>query len=160
MINRVFLPRKQQDPFFGDGGLVDRMFDASFPYKLLKAFAPDTDATSSAFLPSIDVKSDDKAYTIHAEIPGVAKENVKLEVHDGVLVLSGEKKDEVTSGEGTTAHVVERRFGSFERRMTLPDDADVDHIKANHKNGVLTVEIPRVAPKETKKAISITSTEA
>ena len=139
--------------------VLDRMFDTSFPYKLLKAFTPEqgTSAASASFLPSIDVTSDAKAYTIHAEIPGVSKDNVKLEVHDGVLVLSGEKKDERTEGDGKTAHVVERSFGSFERRMTLPEDADVEHITANHANGVLTVSIPRTMPKEIKKSISITS---
>ena len=143
------------DPTFDR--VLDRMFDASFPYKLLKAFTPEQGQKSTDFLPSIDVTSDAKAYTIHAEIPGVSKDNVKLEIHDGVLVLSGEKKDERTEGDGKTAHVVERSFGSFERRMTLPEDADVEHITANHANGVLTVSIPRTTPKETKKSISITS---
>ena len=77
-----------------------------------------------------------------------------------MLILSGEKKEEVSEGEGTTKHVVERRYGSFERSMTLPDDADIDNIRASHKNGVLTITIPRIQPKENKKAIDIQSEDA
>ncbi len=144
------LPRTYADPLFDRGGLIDQMFNASFPWKMLKTFVPEE---SETFLPSLDVRSDEKAYTVHAEIPGVSKDNVKLEVHDGQLVLSGEKKEEVTDGE--TKHVIERRFGSFERTMTLPDDADVEHISASHKDGVLTVTIPRATPKENRKSIAI-----
>ncbi len=147
----TLLPTPFSDPFFGKGGLVDQMFDASYPWKMLKAFG--RPEMGQSFLPSLDVKSDKNAYTIHAEIPGVSKDDVKLEVHDGRLVLSGEKKEEVK--DGTTSHVVERRFGSFERSMTLPDDADVEHITANHKDGVLTVTIPRATPKENRKSIAI-----
>ncbi len=146
----MYLPTTFSDPFFGRDGLVDQMFSTSFPWKMLKSFAPEE---SETFLPSLDVRSDEKAYTVHAEIPGVSKDGVKLEVHDGRLVLSGEKKEEVADGE--TKHVIERRFGSFERTMTLPDDADVEHITANHKDGVLTVTIPRVTPKENRKSIAI-----
>ncbi len=144
------LPTPYATPLFGSNGLVDQMFTTSFPWKMLKSFVPEE---SETFLPSLDVRSDEKAYTVHAEIPGVSKDNVKLEVHDGRLVLSGEKKEEVTDGE--TKHVIERRFGSFERTMTLPDDADVEHISANHKDGVLTVTIPRATPKENRKSIAI-----
>ncbi len=116
------LPRTFADPFFGRNSLVDQMITTSFPWKMLKSFASEQ---SETFLPSLDVRSDEKAYTVHAEIPGVSKDGVKLEVHDGILVLSGEKKEEVADGK--TKHVIERRFGSFERTMTLPDDADVEH---------------------------------
>ena len=163
MSNRYFLPREftGNDPIFSNGGLLDRMFDTSFPWKVLKAvndFAPSEQ--KSDFLPIIDVKSDAKAYSVQAEIPGVQKDEVKVEVHDGMLILSGEKKEEVSEGEGTTKHVVERRYGSFERSMTLPDDADIDNIQASHKNGVLTITIPRTQPKENKKAIDIKSEDA
>ena len=163
MSNRYFLPREfaGNDPIFSNGGLLDRMFDTSFPWKVLKAvndLAPSEQ--KSDFLPKIDVKSDAKAYSVQAEIPGVQKDEVKVEVHDGMLILSGEKKEEVSEGEGTTKHVVERRYGSFERSMTLPDDADIDNIRAAHKNGVLTITIPRTQPKENKKAIDIQSEDA
>ena len=147
------LPRTYTDPFFGNGGLVDQMFDASFPWKFLKSLRPEVE--SQSFVPSLDITSDEKAYTIHAEIPGLSKDDVKLEVHEHTLVLSGEKKEE--RKDGKTSHVIERRYGSFERTMTLPDDADIDHITASNKDGVLTVTIPRTTPKENRKAITITA---
>ncbi|MBQ7457264.1 MAG: Hsp20/alpha crystallin family protein [Desulfovibrio sp.] len=146
------------DNFFGQGGLIDRMFDTSLPWKILKTLSTtENQGQDIAFLPSLDVKSDEKEYTIHVEIPGVSKDDVKLEIHDGVLMLSGEKKEEVTD---KTNHVLERRFGSFERQLSVPDDADIEHITATHTNGVLTITIPRLAPKANAKAITITSTEA
>jgi HSP20 family protein len=162
MSERYFLPRtfanaNDLNPF-SQGGLIDRMFDASFPWKMLKAFNQDfAKEEPMNFLPKLDVKSDAQQYVLSAEIPGVAKDNVKLEVHDGVLVLSGEKNEEKSEGEEKKqqVHVLERRYGSFERSMTLPEDADVEHIKAQHKDGVLTVIIPRKAAQQNKKVISI-----
>ncbi|MBQ7457265.1 MAG: Hsp20/alpha crystallin family protein [Desulfovibrio sp.] len=158
MRTRYFLPKTVDDNPFRQGGLIDRMFDTSLPWKILKTFAePENTGKDVAFLPRLDVKSDDKEYSIHVEIPGVSKDNVKLEVHDGMLLIAGEKKEDVTD---KTSHVLERRFGSFERQLSLPEDADIEHITATHKNGVLIVTIPRVAPKENKKTITITSSEA
>ena len=159
MKNPNFLPNtRSTDSVFGEGGLLDRMFDASFPWKVLRAVNDASPVQTSTFFPSIDVKSDDKAYTVHAEVPGVKKDDIQLEVHDGILILKGEKKEEISDNK--TAHVIERRFGSFERSMRLPDDADVDSISATHADGVLIVTIPRIVSKENKKSIAITSTDA
>jgi HSP20 family protein len=155
------MPRTIQDSFvnpFSSGGLIDRMFEASFPWKMLKAFEdgmPHEKAES--FTPSLDITSDEKEYTLIADVPGVEKENVTLEVRDNVLKLSGEKKEEQKEKNGNTCLVVERCYGSFERAMTLPDDADVDHITASHKDGVLTVHIPRKNHTENTKSIAITA---
>ena len=77
-----------------------------------------------------------------------APEDVKIEVNANELTISGEKKEEVKE-DGKT-HVQERRYGSFMRRVTLPEDADCDSIKAVSKNGVLTLEIARKAPEQGK----------
>jgi HSP20 family protein len=152
MSYHVFIPRPNNaDSFFGEKNVLNQLFNSPLPWKLLNAIVPDQDTRT--FTPRLDIKSDGKAYTVLAEIPGVSKDDVKLEVHDGKLVLSGEKKEEVK--EGATSHVVERRFGSFERTMSLPDDADVEHITASHKDGILTVTIPRTTPKENRKSITI-----
>lgn len=119
--------------------------------------------------PRVELTSDDKAYTLTAELPGVNPADVKLEVRDNMLFLSGEKKRE--SGEAPKTgdaeqdkddrrfHVTERAYGSFERTMTLPDDANAEGISANHKDGVLTVVIPRKA-EETPKTRTIEVTPA
>ena len=142
-----------RDPYFSKrNDVLDRMFDLSFPWKIMKAFGVDP-STEQSLMPALDVTSDEKAYKIAVELPGVATENVKLEVKNGALVLSGEKKEETTDQK----HVTERRWGSFTRSLTLPDDADVEQIKASHKNGVLTINIPKKEPKETTQKIAITT---
>lgn len=108
---------------------------------------------TEVLMPQVDVSSDDKAYTLNIEVPGVEPDDVKLTVRDGVLELSGEKKSE---SEDKEKHVSERTFGSFSRSLTLPEDADVEAITASHKNGVLTVTIPRLAEsKQKEKSITI-----
>jgi len=82
------------------------------------------------------------------ELPGVAPEAVKLEVNDGVLTISGEKKEETKDEQ--TKEVRECSYGSFTRSMTLPEDADAEHITATSKNGILTVSIPRKAPDQSR----------
>ncbi len=133
----------------------DRMFDFAFPWKMLDAFNTDMPfERENAFIPSLDLTSNETEYTLTAEIPGVEKENVKLEVHDGLLSLRGEKLAEAKSDDDKEV-VLERRFGSFERSMSLPEDADTEGITASHKDGILTVRIPRKAELKTSKNISI-----
>ena len=90
------------------------------------------------------------------ELPGVEPENVAVEVRENALVVSGEKKRD-SEEENKNQHVMERVYGSFQRVLALPDDADVDSIAATHKNGVLSVVIPRKAPAAAEaKTIEIT----
>ena len=103
-------------------------------------------------VPSMDLTSDEKAYTLHVEVPGVEADDVKLTVRDNAVIISGEKKRET---EDKNHHVTERVFGSFQRAISLPEDADVEGITAAHKNGVLCVTLPRkTATKE--RTIEIT----
>lgn len=93
--------------------------------------------------PSLDIHSDDKAYTIHMEVPGVDPDEVKVEVRDGMLTVEGEKKMEscaAPAAEGEKAeakepvcHVQERVYGSFCRQIGLAEDADVENISASHQ---------------------------
>ena len=143
------------DPFAvrNTSDMLDRMFDLSFPWKLMKTFRAEP-ADSKLLTPALDVTSDDKTYTVSCEIAGVPAEDVKLEVKNGALVLSGEKKEEKTDGD---QHITERRYGSFMRQLALPDDADTAKITASHKHGVLTISIPKKAASETAKKSEITS---
>lgn len=95
--------------------------------------------------PASEASQDDAAYRIAMELPGVSEEDVHLTVEDGVVKLSGEKK---TSREekGETWYFSERQFGSFSRSFRLPGDADEAGVKAEMKDGVLTVTIPKKAP--------------
>ena len=118
---------------------IDRLF-GGFPGR---TFWPAFEKEEKALLPQVDLKSDDKQYTLSVELPGVAPEEVKIEVTGRELTISGEKKEEVMDEAKT--HVQERRYGSFARSMTLPEDADADSIRAVARNGVLTLEIARKA---------------
>lgn len=130
---------------------LDRLFNSFFVHPE----QPESMRSMSDFLPSLDVTSDEKAYTMKIELPGVAPEDVKITAENGVLTISGEKKEEVRD-EKTKSHVRERSYGSFMRQMTLPDESDVDSISATSHDGVLCVAIPKKAPEQSKaKTIAI-----
>lgn len=118
----------------------------------------DGSGQDAVLMPRLDVASDDKAYTITAELPGVRPEDVTLEVKEQTLFLKGEKKEEKTD-ESREVHISERTFGSFERVMGLPDDAALDGITALHKDGILTVSIPRKAPEQPQSRSITIATE-
>ena len=154
-----FSPRNAQQPEQSFQPLdrlhhdIDRLFNGFFtpgwPTSLM-------DKPQADIRPSLDIHSDDKAYTIHMEVPGVDPDEVKVEVRDGMLTVEGEKKMEscaAPAAEGEKAeakepvcHVQERVYGSFCRQIGLAEDADVENISASPKNGVLTIVIPRKQP--------------
>lgn len=95
------------------------------------------------FAPAVDVSESDEAYVITAELPGAGKDDVTVELHDGVLTIRGEKKSEREETQAE-ARYVERSYGSFSRAFTLPSDADGDHLEASFEKGVLTVKMPKL----------------
>ena len=101
-------------------------------------------ALDQTLVPQMDLTSDDAAYQLRLELPGVDAEKVSVAVHNNVLVISGEKQRD-TGEEDKNQHVRERVFGSFQRVMSFPEDADAEAITAASKNGVLSVRIPRKA---------------
>ncbi|KAK8561714.1 hypothetical protein V6N13_149126 [Hibiscus sabdariffa] len=106
--------------------------------------------------PRIDWKETPKAHVIQADLPGIRKEQVKVEIHEGrVLQLSGERNvDKEEKNE--TWHRVERGHGKFLRRLRLPENAKADEVKATMENGVLTLTIPKVEEKKPEvKSIEI-----
>jgi len=92
--------------------------------------------------PKVEVKEDGKSYTVTVELPGLDEKDVKVQVGNDVLTISGEKKVE-RSDEKT--HYSERTYGSFTRVFTLPLNADRDAISADFAKGVLTIGIPKTA---------------
>jgi len=125
----------------------------------------DKGATSSAMVPSssnnstalnawhappplsltCDIVERDKEYEIHADLPGLKKEDITVGVKDGVLTISGQRTAE--SKENKDAYRrMERHWGHVSRSLRLPRNVDVAHINAKHENGVLTVSVPKTAP--------------
>ncbi len=99
--------------------------------------------------PAVDIKETDQAFTIEAELPGLAKEDVKVTVHDGVLSIEGERKHEEESKD-RKHHRIERYYGSFKRRFTLPDNVDENSVKAAFKDGLLTLTVQKAEPAQPK----------
>ncbi|MCW8944060.1 MAG: Hsp20/alpha crystallin family protein, partial [Sedimenticola sp.] len=100
--------------------------------------------------PAIDIKEEEDRYVLHADIPGVEPEKIELSMEDGMLSIKGEKRHEVTENKEGFKRV-ERSYGSFYRRFSLPDNTDPELIKASGKDGVLEVIIPKVETKRSKK---------
>ncbi|MBN1783209.1 Hsp20/alpha crystallin family protein [bacterium] len=106
--------------------------------------------TDCVWAPTVDVVESDKNFELVADVPGLKKEDIHIAIEDGYLTLSGEKKQEKEE-DGKNYHRVERSYGKFERSFRLPKEVDAEAIKANYKNGVLRVEIPKtekVQPKQ------------
>lgn len=98
--------------------------------------------------PASDASSDENAYRISVELPGVPEDGIDLSVDAGVLSVSGEKSSE-REEKGDTWFFSEREYGSFRRSFRLPPDADEDKVEAHLKDGVLEITVPRRAPQET-----------
>ena len=107
------------------------------------------------FMPLADIVERDKEYLIKVDLPDVPKEEVKVLFDDGVLTVKGERKVE-KEVKGEKVHSTERFFGMFERSFVLPDDVDTKAIRAEAKEGVLTIHLPRTAVEKARPlAISI-----
>lgn len=103
--------------------------------------------------PATDLQETDSEYLIKADLPEVAKEDVKVHLQDGVLTVEGERKREKEE-DGKRFHKIEREYGKFVRRFTLPLEIDAAKVQAEFKNGVLSVHLPKTA-KATPKAIEV-----
>jgi HSP20 family protein len=103
--------------------------------------------------PTVDISETDGEYQIKAEIPDVKKEDVKVTLEDGVLTIQGERKQEKEE-KGKKYHRVERSYGSFVRSFSLPDVIDEEKVKAEFKDGVLSLHLPK-SEKAKPKAIEV-----
>jgi HSP20 family protein len=92
--------------------------------------------------PMADISEDQNEYVIKAELPELKKEEVKVTVENGVLTISGERKFEKEEN-NKKYHRVERAYGRFARSFALPDNADASKVKAEFKDGMLTVHLPK-----------------
>lgn len=103
----------------------------------------------SDWAPAVDIKETPEAFVIEAELPGMNKEDVKVTVHEGVLSIQGERRNEEETKD-KKHHRIERFYGSFLRRFTLPDNVDENSVKASFKDGMLTLTLQKAEPKEPK----------
>lgn len=109
--------------------------------------------TVADWIPTVDIAETDTEYQIKAELPEVKKEDVKVTVEDGVLTIQGERRHEIEEKD-KKYHRVERSYGSFVRSFTLPDHVDDTKVKAEYKDGVLHLHLPK-SEKAKPKAIDV-----
>jgi HSP20 family protein len=119
---------------------LDRLFEASL----------------SPWVPALDVHEDKNQFTVQLEAPGLKREDIAVQLEDGDLVISGERKSETVS-EDTEVHRRERVYGKFSRTISLTAAVSADKVKAAYKDGVLTVTLPKAEeakPKQIEVAVN------
>lgn len=122
---------------------LDRMF-GEFPMNF---------GVQHCSFPKVDIVENDKSFELFAELPGLQKKDVKIVVEDGILTISGEKKNNISEGEENVITRNERSFGKFERKFKLTEDINTDEIKASFENGVLNITFAKMIPEKPKERI-------
>jgi HSP20 family protein len=123
-------------------GMLDRFFNDSFGTALKQ------------FNPAVDIAEDEKSYEIHVAVPGVKKSDFKIELTDGKLTISGERRSEEKK-EGKNFHSVETQYGSFRRSFFIPEDVLEDKTEATYEDGVLKLILPKKEKKVNKSTIEV-----
>jgi len=123
--------------------LVDRFFNDSMVRN-----------GGSVFSPKVDVIENENSYEVHLAVPGVSKEDFKIELNDNHLTISGERKFTDEKKE-KNYHSVETQFGSFSRSFALPENVDGTKISAKYNNGILELVIPKDEKKVLKQNIKV-----
>jgi HSP20 family protein len=122
-------------------------FDAS-PFTLMRRFMKDLDrlfagdVPGATFAPPVEVLERDGRLVVRADVPGLEKDDVNVEIDDDRLVISGERRQEREERREGSAYRSERVYGQFHRVIALPEGADAEHATATFKNGVLEVTMP------------------
>jgi HSP20 family protein len=158
---KTYFPERQYEPivrFYRD---LDQLFDHFF-----RGFSPPTLGSSKPFLPldesvlfkpRVDLSVTEQEYVLSVEIPGVSENDVSVDISGNTMTIRGEKKQEKEEKE-KDYYRIERRYGAFQRILSLPEDVDQNSIKANFKNGVLSVTMLRkVLPPSEVKQIEISA---
>ena len=108
----------------------------------------------TAFVPTVNTRESENGYHVDVDLPGVEKEDIKVDLNKGILTISGERKtkEEINQED---YYKIETYFGKFSRSFTLPDSADIENIEAKSDNGVLEIFIPKLKDDISKKSIEI-----
>jgi HSP20 family protein len=134
--------------------LLNRMLPSYYARATL-----DNNGKKADWSPAADISETDKEYVIRAELPAVKKEDVHVTYEDGTLIIKGERKQEKDE-KHQKFHRVESFYGSFERSFSLPENANVDTIRCESKDGVLAVHIPKSEKsKQQPKQIAVQYTQ-
>jgi HSP20 family protein len=125
---------------------------------LIDRFFNDTVARSGgsaySFVPRVDIIEEDKAFEVHVAVPGMKKDDFKIDVNDNFLTVSGERKYTREKKENNL-HAVETQYGTFSRSFTLPENVDATKISAKYVDGILELTIPKDEKKALKTMIKV-----
>lgn len=127
------------------GREIDRIFDRFFSERPFRLFDED-----GGWAPSVDVSETGKEIRVKAELPGVDPKDINVSLHDGLLTIRGERKHEHEDKE-ENFHRIERSYGAFARSFRLPAEVDADKVKADYKDGVLKIRLPKTKEESVKK---------
>jgi HSP20 family protein len=125
---------------------INRMFDSLFR----GGWSDETTLAPMSWSPAVDIAEHDDEYVVKMEIPGVEKGDVGITMHDNVLTIRGEKKQEKES-KGSNLHRVERSYGAFERSFSLPSSVKAERIDASFKDGILNITLPKAEESKPKQ---------
>jgi HSP20 family protein len=154
---------RSYDPFGLMLSPVD--FFRANPFSLFRRMAAELDRMASSdvigrgseqrtWMPAIEVEQREGNYMIRAELPGLKPDDVKVEITDDAVVISGERKEERDVDRGGV-HMTELRYGQFYRSIPLPDGAKPDQVKARFENGVLEVTVPAQEQQHGRRQIQV-----
>jgi HSP20 family protein len=124
--------------------LQDRLNQILTPFGPLSRLVggAEQELTVGRFVPAVDIYEDDHNITLTAEVPGIEDKDLEINLENGVLTISGERKME-NEEKQNNFHRVERSYGRFTRSFTLPPTVDTEDVKAEFSNGVLTITVPK-----------------
>jgi len=144
----VPIKREDENPFSLLRREMDSLFDNFFRGFDMEPFQ----SSMVSFNPKVDVTENDKEIRISAELPGMDEKDIDVSLHNNMLTIKGEKKEE-KEGKGKDYYRMERSYGSFSRTIPLPVEVETDRIEATFKKGVLGITLPKTAKavEETKK---------
>jgi HSP20 family protein len=123
---------------------LNQLFDTRLPSR------NDDSVATNDWTPAVDIKEETNRFVLHADIPGVDPKDIDIQMEDGMLTIKGERESDKTE-EHDGYKRVERAYGSFYRRFSLPDTANPEKISAKNKNGVLEISIPKQDKVQTRK---------
>merc|ERR1711998_657229 len=137
-------------------GLMQRRLESHLD-DVFRALGGRTSALAQRRTANLDVVETDKAYQLTLEAPGVKKDDLKVSVSDGVLSIKGEARNELSEDDRDGQLISERSFGSFERRLKLPNNAATasESVKASYEDGLLKLEFAKLEPVDSTEHIRI-----
>jgi HSP20 family protein len=129
-------------------------YPTSFSSVLDKFFNDSIAKSAKQFTPAVDIAEDENQFEIHVSVPGMNKSDFNLDLTDGRLTISGERKMEEKK-EGKNFHTIETNYGAFSRSFFVPETVETEKIEASYQDGLLTVILPKTEKKTNKSKIEV-----